>query len=513
MVIQTGEAASDADSQDVVEKEKWLLISPSICMNVIGFALCQVAFFNLIFYYGYQHIYFESTYISIPLFMFFTTMLVVYLITWRASDYFQKSRRAWTIIPFVAVLVGIVLSFFFPSEIALNILCPCLFGTGIVTCTVLFYERCCVFFHGKMAIVVMFTIGVGLIIVFITAQIGKGLFAQTHIFSLLASYVFYILVSTFFTPSSSFPNIGSKENDSRISFSWKSVALTFAATFSQAFMLVWVVENVQGDIKVALGGSAVFTIIFMLGVATYYKKTGRICESLVRKIHLPLVATFAYLFTVFPTKISFGLAIIGYAFTMVPVACSLSALARHIAAAKLSSTRTLGLSSTIASLGYVIGLLLGALSFFPGESDVSQKVVVAAVALCMIIIWMVAAGIGDSYPSSDKVEVVPSISSDGEVKLKEMQTTAAIEEEQQEASSKRRYYKEKLVKLSEDIGLTSRQKDVLELLAKGRNTAYISETLFISVHTVKAHTYEIYKKANVHSQQELISLIDNIKLD
>ncbi|MDR0513914.1 MAG: LuxR C-terminal-related transcriptional regulator [Coriobacteriaceae bacterium] len=56
--------------------------------------------------------------------------------------------------------------------------------------------------------------------------------------------------------------------------------------------------------------------------------------------------------------------------------------------------------------------------------------------------------------------------------------------------------------------LTPRQKEVMMLLAKGYSTSYIEEILVVSEHTIKAHIYGIYRKANVHSRQELIEMIE-----
>lgn len=44
---------------------------------------------------------------------------------------------------------------------------------------------------------------------------------------------------------------------------------------------------------------------------------------------------------------------------------------------------------------------------------------------------------------------------------------------------------------------TEREKEVLCLLLKGLNNKQISERLFISNHTTKAHIASIYKKLNV----------------
>lgn len=58
--------------------------------------------------------------------------------------------------------------------------------------------------------------------------------------------------------------------------------------------------------------------------------------------------------------------------------------------------------------------------------------------------------------------------------------------------------------------LSRRELDVLVLLAKGRNVGFIKEQLCISEGTAKTHVHHVYKKLNIHSQQELIELVDSM---
>lgn len=55
--------------------------------------------------------------------------------------------------------------------------------------------------------------------------------------------------------------------------------------------------------------------------------------------------------------------------------------------------------------------------------------------------------------------------------------------------------------------LSPRQIEVLKYLSYGRNAETISKELFISRSTAKSHIYTIYKKIGVHTQQELLDLI------
>lgn len=58
--------------------------------------------------------------------------------------------------------------------------------------------------------------------------------------------------------------------------------------------------------------------------------------------------------------------------------------------------------------------------------------------------------------------------------------------------------------------LSHRELEILCLLAKGRNASYVQKELVISEGTVRTHMRNIYRKLNVHSQQELMDLVDTI---
>ncbi|NTU89662.1 MAG: helix-turn-helix transcriptional regulator, partial [Actinobacteria bacterium] len=57
--------------------------------------------------------------------------------------------------------------------------------------------------------------------------------------------------------------------------------------------------------------------------------------------------------------------------------------------------------------------------------------------------------------------------------------------------------------------LSARETEILFLLAKGRNAAFIQKELYISEGTARTHMWRIYKKLNIHTQQELMDLIDS----
>ena len=57
--------------------------------------------------------------------------------------------------------------------------------------------------------------------------------------------------------------------------------------------------------------------------------------------------------------------------------------------------------------------------------------------------------------------------------------------------------------------LTPREREVLSLLARGRTAAYIGRSLGIAPDTAKTHIRSIYRKMDIHTQQELIDLIES----
>ena len=63
--------------------------------------------------------------------------------------------------------------------------------------------------------------------------------------------------------------------------------------------------------------------------------------------------------------------------------------------------------------------------------------------------------------------------------------------------------------LAAERGLTEREREVLGMLARGHNGYHVRDALTLSYNTVKTHVKRIYRKLDVHSQQELIDLVDH----
>lgn len=68
-----------------------------------------------------------------------------------------------------------------------------------------------------------------------------------------------------------------------------------------------------------------------------------------------------------------------------------------------------------------------------------------------------------------------------------------------------------LSKTQQAVGLSDRQMDIVRYAYRNWTAQRIADELFISEGTVKTHLKTIYRKASVHSKQELIDLVDNYR--
>ncbi len=62
--------------------------------------------------------------------------------------------------------------------------------------------------------------------------------------------------------------------------------------------------------------------------------------------------------------------------------------------------------------------------------------------------------------------------------------------------------------LGERFNLTAREREILAMLAHGRNVPFIAEALGLSSHTVRGYVKSLYARLDVHSRQELIDLVE-----
>lgn len=82
----------------------------------------------------------------------------------------------------------------------------------------------------------------------------------------------------------------------------------------------------------------------------------------------------------------------------------------------------------------------------------------------------------------------------------------------EESQIKRDHFRERCEAVANTYLLSRRENEVMYYLARGYKSSFIQQQLYISEGTAKTHIRHIYRKLDIHSQQELIHLIDEVEL-
>lgn len=101
----------------------------------------------------------------------------------------------------------------------------------------------------------------------------------------------------------------------------------------------------------------------------------------------------------------------------------------------------------------------------------------------------------------------------GDEKMRSIAITEADEPEEESGAAESRprgTFTQRCQAVADTFLLSRRELEILIALAKGRNASYIQRELTISEGTVRTHMRNIYRKLDVHNQQELIDLVDDM---
>lgn len=227
----------------------------------------------------------------------------------------------------------------------------------------------------------------------------------------------------------------------------------------------------QGFVWIALGLPGVFLLLYCtvinrhLGLATM----SRVLLSCIAAILLPLPFLDTFWRIVCCSLLIFG-------FTCYDM-LSFSALASIIRAESLRPAKYFALGRFANAIGVVIGWVVGSIVLL--ASDFGDAVFTTACLSCVFLLVVILTFV--RWPDY---------------------TASRIEDD------RKNYWKQSILEIAEEADLSPRETEVLELLSRGRDTDYIHDALFISSHTVKTHCYHLYKKLDVHSQQEIITLVE-----
>lgn len=87
---------------------------------------------------------------------------------------------------------------------------------------------------------------------------------------------------------------------------------------------------------------------------------------------------------------------------------------------------------------------------------------------------------------------------------------AAIRQPSEPGEFRDRFSKQ-MAMVREQYGLSARETEVAELIARGNTVAHIAEMLVVSENTIRTHSKRIYAKLDIHKRQELIDLAESFE--
>lgn len=177
--------------------------------------------------------------------------------------------------------------------------------------------------------------------------------------------------------------------------------------------------------------------------------------------------------------LSMGDACVSTVFTLVFMA----AAARN----PMASLSVCGWANAMASLGSIGGANIGAIV---GAQQGNEGAFLVSAAVAVLLLAYVFFGLqGFSFSMTiEGIEPVQPLQTPPHV------NPARIEETCSE--------------IGRSHGLTPREIDVLALLARGRNNQFVQDELVLTRNTVKTYIKRIYAKLDVHSQQQLIDMVE-----
>ena len=169
------------------------------------------------------------------------------------------------------------------------------------------------------------------------------------------------------------------------------------------------------------------------------------------------------------------------------------------------------------SVGFLLGWFANDVAIF-GVEQVTLLSLIAAYVLGMALLASTGSFAGQATPeSTSQIEFTATTA-----RSKEKASTASEKNAGKTRKPKKaiasdghvitdRLSKQCLV-VKVQYGLSSRETEVMELIARGRSMVAIAEDLFISENTVRTHCKHIYGKLDIHSRQELSDLVSNTEL-
>ncbi|HBT95884.1 MAG TPA: LuxR family transcriptional regulator, partial [Coriobacteriia bacterium] len=285
---------------------------------------------------------------------------------------------------------------------------------------------------------------------------------------------------------------------------WRLVALTFLLSFVASMMRGAVVD--YHALAITFEGSnilmllrfplAVIFIVIALHVNAQKMNFGKLYSlvAIILGVMIACVPIFG--------QLNSELSILTYFAAMVLEFVMWCLLAFIVFQKKTSPVFIFGFGRGVFMLGSAVGWWFGA-QMLPRVAAIANEfafyIICAGVVLVLSIVLF----------SERNFERLFSPISENELSLEELLEPELIHEKSDgKSEEKRGRFSKSIEHLAEQGRLSARETEVFRYLAIGHGSSYIAEQLQVSWNTARTHTHNVYVKLNVHSRQQLISLID-----
>lgn len=490
------------------KKNEWLFVNPYLIVGIVGASFCFSWFFSILLTPNF--LYFEAAEpraYQVLHVAFAAVLFATYLVIWRLSAFFQRHRG---VLLFASLACGLVSTapVAWPGllqDAALLARTVCA-GVGAASLATLWMEFLCVHLKEQVRVAIA-SIFVLSFVWYAGVLLVDERFSPFIVMAfVLVSCGVYFFLRKNFALMDAMPSIDARESDSRLLITWKPSLLTVMGSVAQGFVLYWLLqaEAHAPAASFLLEGICLIVAVLLLVDSL---KSFTIKESFIRKLFLPVLAACILTLLFIPAEWRYVPCLFAFGFSLLPYSSAIFATCEHIVRCQLSAVRAFSWARLYAAIGLLVGLGAGWLAF---SSDVFGEVTLPILIVVIVMFFILVSttlSTKSYYPGEDEPgERVARIGKDGEIVFEQVERRADHPEDG------KKYFQQKCDAVARTYGLTNRQTEVLHLLAKGRNAAYIQKQLVISQHTAKAHIYSIYKKTETHSQQDLMDLVEGYEL-
>lgn len=515
------EKAVEATETSAEQTSGWLLVNARMLIGLVGAVACYAWLFLALgtsSFIPFSDL--SSNTISGGHLCFVFGVVLALLAVWRLSDWFASHKIVHFTIAFVLAIIGDFGLWFLQGQSPLFCIPSISFGLGFGLLYPLYGEFICIFFygyvkpyvHGIFACAAFLCMG----LLFAGEQLG---FFFSSIFP-AAAFVAYAFVLIFFKLQDR-PVVEKTDSDARHRVVWRSYLATATSGMAAGYGLgcLMSIQDIRSWAYVAV---AVFVLAVCILLLIDSLKRNLINETLTMRLFLPLSAVVVFPLIFAPDDWKFVFALLLICGSLFPTTCSISAILRHIIICDLSAIRAFSLGRLVNFLGIEFGFAIAFMGFAPVFREAYGSLAsVASVVLFMLLVIFSASFVmtEDNYPDGLRFRASgttgdSSMSVASGTPIRKIESTVGENSaghiaNEDDFAQRPGAFHIKCEIVSNKYDLSSRQREVLSMLAKGRNADYITDKLVISSHTAKAHIYNIYQKTGVHSRQELMDLVEN----